>query len=395
MMIDRTTEHGAAAPAVFTTAGLSAADLSDLLGLVYQGVSEATPWGRFLEAMRARLDANFVTLVLRSPASNRPGLIVNASVYGALLPGEPSYSEHYYALCPFHRLPLDEVLSADLLFGADAWLQHAFYLQYLRPLDLRYTLATNIRTDNGVECAFFVSRRHATHDYDEAERALVRALLPHLKRAVDLHAQRDVLESERQLYEDAMDRMLVGTAILDETGKVIKHNGAAGRLFAAKDGVYVADRTLRAHCPLENRRLQQLVQSALADHLSAASACAEAIVLSRPRGEVPLSLLIKSIPLSYCAEIDRQRPAVAVFIRDPNGSPASRQMLRRLFQLTPAETEIALLLADGCTLDEAADQLGIKKNTARAHLRGVFAKTGATRQAMLVKTLLNSVVSMA
>lgn len=49
---------------------------------------------------------------------------------------------------------------------------------------------------------------------------------------------------------------------------------------------------------------------------------------------------------------------------------------------------------DGLTPDEAAETLGIRKNAARAHLRGIFGKTGATRQAVLVKTLLNSVVSM-
>lgn len=69
-------------------------------------------------------------------------------------------------------------------------------------------------------------------------------------------------------------------------------------------------------------------------------------------------------------------------------------MLRKLFQLTATETEIALLI-DGLTLNEAAVALGVTKNTVRAHLRGVFAKTGATRQALLVKMLLNSVVSMA
>ena len=57
-------------------------------------------------------------------------------------------------------------------------------------------------------------------------------------------------------------------------------------------------------------------------------------------------------------------------------------MLHRLFRLTPMETEIALLV-DGLTLDEAAAATGITKNTARAHLRGIFAKTGATRQAVL------------
>ncbi|WP_238474371.1 helix-turn-helix transcriptional regulator [Pseudomonas cavernae] len=85
-----------------------------------------------------------------------------------------------------------------------------------------------------------------------------------------------------------------------------------------------------------------------------------------------------------------------MFIRDPADSPqASRRLLRKLFQLTATETEVALLMMDGLTLDEAADKLGVMKNTVRAHLRGLFAKTGATRQALLVKTLLNSVASLA
>jgi DNA-binding CsgD family transcriptional regulator len=81
-----------------------------------------------------------------------------------------------------------------------------------------------------------------------------------------------------------------------------------------------------------------------------------------------------------------------VFIRDPEQkSVASRDVIQQLFELTPAEASLALLLADGMTLDEAADQLDIRKNTARAHLRSIFAKTGVTRQTSLVRLLLGSV----
>lgn len=72
--------------------------LSALLALVYQGPLESTPWGSFLEQLRQRLDASFITLVLRNPEHERPGPIVNASSHGPLLPGEPSYSEYYFHL---------------------------------------------------------------------------------------------------------------------------------------------------------------------------------------------------------------------------------------------------------------------------------------------------------
>ena len=68
--------------------------------------------------------------------------------------------------------------------------------------------------------------------------------------------------------------------------------------------------------------------------------------------------------------------------------------MRQLFDLTPAEAALALLLANGLSLDEAAEQLNIRRNTARAHLRMIFSKTGVTRQTELVRTLLNSVISL-
>jgi DNA-binding CsgD family transcriptional regulator len=381
---------------LYQTAALDPAGLSNFLGQIYQGPRESIPWSGFLEAIRQKLEATFVTLVLRNPASERPGLIVNASQFGALLPGEPSYSEHYYAICPFIDWPVDRVATADEVFSQTSWCEHDFYLQYLAPLDLRYILVANIRTEAGVDCAFFICRDHQGRDFDEAEKALVSVLLPHLKRAVDMHSTLDELNSERLLYAATIDRMLVGTAILDERGKVIKANEAASRLFVARDGLYSRQDKLCAWSPSENRALQEAVQTVLQHHLCGETEGFEVIALSRPTGEMPLTLLLRPIALNYQGNDSSRRPAVAVFIRDPADSPqASRRLLRKLFQLTATETEVALLMMDGLTLDETADKLGVMKNTVRAHLRGVFAKTGATRQALLVKTLLNSVVSLA
>ncbi len=380
----------------YHTAALDPAGLSAFLESIYQGPRESIPWSGFLETLRQKLDATFVTLVLRNPASERPGLIVNASVFGALLPGEPSYSEHYFAICPFIDWPVDQVATADEVLGEANWCEHEFYRQYLAPLDLRYILVANIRTEAGVDCAFFACSDHQGQDFTEAEKALVTVLLPHLKRAVDMHSMLDELNSERLLYAATIDRMLVGTVILDEFGKVMKANQAASRLFAAKDGLFTRHDKLCAWSPTENRALQLAIESLLQQHLSGESEHFEVTALSRPTGDMPLTLLLRPISLNYQANDRSRRPAVAVFIRDPADSPqASRNLLRKLFQLTATETEVALLMMDGLTLDETAEKLGVMKNTVRAHLRGVFAKTGATRQALLVKTLLNSVVSLA
>lgn len=124
-------------PDLHASLDIAPAELSSLLGLVYHGPLESTPWASLLDVLRQRFAASFFTLVLRNPDHQRPGLIVNASVHGPLLPGEPSYSEHYYSICPFIDWPVDQVASADQVLGTEAWLGHEFYRNYLRPLDLR------------------------------------------------------------------------------------------------------------------------------------------------------------------------------------------------------------------------------------------------------------------
>ncbi|HEY6609594.1 MAG TPA: LuxR C-terminal-related transcriptional regulator [Pseudomonas sp.] len=377
-------------------AGLCTGELSDLLALTYRGPLEPAPWSSLLEALRLRFRASFMTLVLRNPAHDRPGLIVNASVHGPHLPGEPSYSEHYYSICPFLDWPAGQVASADQVLGGEAWLAHDFYRSYLQPLDLRYVLVANLRTEAGMHCALFVCRGHAAEDFDAAERALIELLTPHLQQAVDLHSTVDELDSERLLYAATIDRLLVGTAILDEAGKVMRSNQAAQRLFAACDGLECRQQRLHAYSAQDNRQLQKAVQTVLLHRQQGRDESVEVLTLSRPTGEVPLNVLLRPIALNYEGHGHARRPAVAVFIRDPSDSPqASRSLLRSLFQLTRTETEVAMLMMDGLTLDESAERLCLSRNTVRAHLRGVFAKTGATRQAQLVKTLLNSVAALA
>ncbi|MFT4046661.1 MAG: hypothetical protein QM661_08195 [Solimonas sp.] len=106
---------------------------------------------------------------------------------------------------------------------------------------------------------------------------------------------------------------------------------------------------------------------------------AEAMAVTRPSGRTKLGILVRAIPLGRWSE-SKQRPAVAVSLRDPeaNAAQPSQALVRRLFGLTRMEAQLALLLTEGCTLDEAAEKMNVRRNTARTHLRSIFCKTGVT-----------------
>ena len=101
-----------------------------------------------------------------------------------------------------------------------------------------------------------------------------------------------------------------------------------------------------------------------------------------------------SVPASEWSD-GTSSPAAIIYIRDPeHKAQAPHEIVRQLFKFTPAETSLAMQLANGLSLEDAAIELGIRRNTARAHLRAIFSKTDVTRQTELVRLLLNSVATM-
>jgi DNA-binding CsgD family transcriptional regulator len=58
-----------------------------------------------------------------------------------------------------------------------------------------------------------------------------------------------------------------------------------------------------------------------------------------------------------------------------------------LYGLTAAEAELALLLADGLALAQAAEARSVKISTARSQLLSVLRKTGARGQSDLMRIL--------
>jgi len=59
------------------------------------------------------------------------------------------------------------------------------------------------------------------------------------------------------------------------------------------------------------------------------------------------------------------------------------ERLRELFQLTRAQAQIAIFLADGGTIADYAAAANCSVETVRSHLKAIFAKTGVKRQAEL------------
>lgn len=368
-------------------------NFSELIGDIYDGLLEAIPWQKVLNRMRTELQANYVTLILRSPKPGDTGLMVN--VGDTTTENVISYHSHFYAMDPFVGLPSEKVVTTGEVIGEARWVASPFYQEFLKPVDVHYLMGADIRTADGVECRLRVCRPQSASDFSARDKAFCGLLLPHFKRAVHLHGKLDLIESERKLYSGAMDRLMVGTVILDENGRVLRTNGMADTVLRAGDGMRIANNMPHATHAADNRELQRLIKSALERHGNQqVTTLVDAISVTRSSGRRNLGVVVHSVPLSEWSE-GKSRPAAIIYIRDPeHKAQAPHEIVRQLFSFTPAETSLAMQLANGLSLEEAALELGIRRNTARAHLRAIFSKTDVTRQTELVRLLLNSVATL-
>lgn len=359
-----------------------------IVSALYDASLDSRRWGEALEMFRVLFQANFVTLILRSPDESNLGMMIAVGLEGG---DKVTYLPYGHSMTPFVNQPVDKVFTVEDLMTESEWRRMPYYQHWCAPVDVFHVMGADISTPDSGKLRFRITRSEAAPRFSALDRARCEALLPHLRRALHMHNLIDRSESLGTLYSQAIGRLSVGTLVLDETGKVLEQNLIARELLAANDGLKLVGGRLEASYPSDNRELQQLIRSAFARHSGGPLAVASAMSVSRPSGQVNLGVVVEPVPSQEWAE-GKGQPAVLVYIRDAAGkSQASTAAAKQLFNLTPAETALAMELANGLSLEEAAEALNIRRNTARAHLRSIFSKTGVRRQTELVRIILNSV----
>lgn len=369
--------------------GLELARYNELVGEIYEGALDPKLMARALKSFLKLYDANFATLILRVPEQTDTGVMILAGdIEGT---GDVCYMTYPQTSTPFANQPLDHVFTVDDIMSSTEWEQNVYFKMFCGPHDVYHLMGADISTPDGGKLRFRVTRPKHKPNFSANERALCASFLPHLRRASQLHNLIDRSESLSDLYSQAISRLSVATLVLDESGSVLQSNPVADEILARSDGLKLVGGRLEATYPSDNRVLQQLIRSAFDPD---APKSAEAMSVTRPSGLVNLGVVVESIPSLDWAE-EKGQPAALVYIRDASSkSLASEVVTKQLFNLTRAETALAMELANGLSLEEAAEALNIRRNTARAHLRSIFSKTGVRRQTELVRIMLNSVVAL-
>lgn len=234
-----------------------------------------------------------------------------------------------------------------------------------------------------------ILRNGTAPTFDAEDTALAGVVLSQIARTLDLTARIDTGAVERALYCDALDKLNVGVIVVDASGKVISSSAVAERFLRDRSGLQVQAGKLRATNTTEDRDLQAAIRSASQRRADGGTGPSKGLALTKASGTRTLGVMIRPA----AAGAPAANSTVAIYLRDCDAVPeVEGEFVRQIFDLTPAEAAVTRRLTAGLSLEDAAHSLDISRNTARAHLRSIFSKSGITRQTELVRLVLSSAV---
>jgi DNA-binding CsgD family transcriptional regulator len=205
--------------------------------------------------------------------------------------------------------------------------------------------------------------------------------LPHVRRALRVGSSLARRQADADAFSDVLDHLSAGLFLLDAQGRIVHTNSAADGMLS--DGGLlraVGGRLVGGAVPVER---------ALRD--SAISPGNDDMALGRAGVVVPLRTgdgeryIARALPL-----VDAQQrggeAATAVFVRRATmESPSPPDVIAETYKLTPTELRVLTALVEIGGVPDVAAALGVAETTVKTHLARLFAKTGARRQAELVK----------
>lgn len=352
---------------------------SDLIGAIYDAPLASEPWRDLTRQFRRTFacTGTMMKFARRHAQDGRTRFVFDAAWDFA--ESWRLYDSTYRYLDPTCDQPMavGAVYGFDQIFAPASDARAQQYMRFCRSIGADHALFAFLGEYRGVDAWLSISRDGAAGDFTGAEASEITALLPHFGRAVDIHARLEAERNTAAVHAAALADLGLGVILLDGKGAIVGTNGLADRLLDR--GTAIA----RDH---DRLKVRGTGAAALRRSLGMVGE-GQVIVAGEASGDT-LHLLINRW---HDDQGDGAGPAYVVYLDSPADQAVPRaDALRRRFGFSHTEARMAALLASGRTLEEAGVLMGVTSASARTYGKRVLARTGASRQADLVRMVFTS-----
>ena len=331
------------------------------------------------------LDAQAAALLLHFDR----GHSVVARQWGLDTRESPRYEKHYYTVDIWAKVARNAsnwIGPSERLVPFSDLKRTEFYNDFLCVQGISHGLFTVLEQARRQLASLSIFRGAQMGPFEEEELAFVNFLTPHIKRAYRLHSELAVARGKSTGLLGALDLISTAIILVGSRMQVIVMNRAAKAFTKSNSGLQVGLDGLRAERAAESAQLQRLIAVAVATSNGNGLDSAGAMKISRHELP-PLQILVSPFRDKHPDNLDS--PRAIIFINDPARRVRPPQdTLRVMFGLTPAESRLSLLITDGKTPSDIAEELGLSQNTLKSQLSSIYRKMGIARQSQLVRLVL-------
>jgi DNA-binding CsgD family transcriptional regulator/PAS domain-containing protein len=360
--------------------------LSDLIGDVYDAALDQRLWPDVLDRAADFVGGVGATLFSKDAAAQLGDIHYAVGIEQRY---KQLYLDKYVTLDPtttgqFFAEVEEPVATADLI-PYEQFTETRFYQEWVRPQGL-VDFVTAILDKSATSVAMFGVFRHERNGVvDDESRRRMKLIVPHIRRAALIGRMFDLKAAEAATFEDTLDGLSAGMYLVDAEGRIVHANAAGHAMLAAGDILCVVGGRLVAYDAQVSRTLEDIFAAA---------------------GQGDAALGLKGIAIPLIAKGDERyvghvlpltsgtrrnagiaaTAAAALFIRKAalvTSSPP--EVIAKAFKLTPTELRVLLAIVEVGGVPEVAAALGVADTTVKTHVGRLFEKTGAKRQADLVK----------
>ncbi len=375
--------------------------LSDVIGLIYEGATNPGRWTKdilpsvadYIEAPKAVLFSPF-----QMP---RDGGYLH--VHGISQQQMELYASRYHAedinasIANSNGLIFEgNVITYQKYLTREQLVESKYYKEYLSREDMGQLMAAIVfgpGSDSKESISVFSLWRGIDDPiYTEQERERLRLLVPHLSRSIGVMQRIRSAELTVASSLAALDRLLTGVLLTDNSGAVVFANHAAQCMLESGNGLRLrklTDTTGLGELVAENARLNKTIAEAVSATLNrdpfATPHFSKCITVPQTSG-------VTSYALQFSA-LGRHNEfgayAAIIFIADgAQEVEIDPALLQSAYGLTPAEATVAVALLESGSAKEVADTLGTSPNTVNTQIKQIYAKLGVDSRARFVKLLM-------
>ena len=263
---------------------------------------------------------------------------------------------------------------------------NTYYRDFLIPAGGRHTATVKLLDSDGeITMLGFVAGEDGV---TASRRALLHAITFHLREAAVIYQARRKLTKAAFAGAELLNRITRPALLLSVEGKVSHMNPASRQYLADGNVLLLSNDRLIAFDARSDDALSQAIRS-MVDELPRGNSQPRRVVrLCTRTGPEPVAVSLTAFAPQASMYTFGMEPQLLLLVHTstPAGLP-DLQLWEAAYDLTPAQSRVALEVYQGKSIQEGAWILQIAQSTFKTHLRDVFQKTSTRGQAKLVSLL--------